>query len=99
VPKRHPFTVHDGCTAGTHLPSRSKITALQLDIFDKRLDFKIAAAGTARLADIVPPARIICDKIVDTAIQQIRCSGNYIPCIKGCSACCSYLISLSAPEV
>jgi len=77
----------------------SKITALELDIFNRRLGFSIIAAGNAHLADIVPAARVICDKIADIATEQIRIEGGFIPCHKGCSTCCSYLVSLSVPEV
>jgi Fe-S-cluster containining protein len=77
----------------------SKIIGLELDIFGRRLDFRIAAIGNARLADIVPAARIICDKITDATTEQIRIQGRIIPCRKACAACCNYLVSLSVPEV
>ena len=95
-----PIRILSNCKAEKCLDDSSKIIGLELDIFNKRLDFRIAAAaGNARLADIVPAARVICDKIIYTTIEQIRIQGGCIPCHKGCPACCSYLVSLSVPEV
>jgi Fe-S-cluster containining protein len=76
-----------------------EIIGLNLDIFGTPLKFHLSAAGTARLVDIVPAARTICNKVTDIIIEQTQLGGSCIPCDKGCHACCNYLVSLSAPEV
>jgi len=97
--KNMPIRILGDCKAERRPADGSKIIGLELDIFGRRLDFYIAALGDARLADIVPAARVICDKITGTATEQIRVQGASIPCHKACPACCSYLVSLSVPEV
>jgi Fe-S-cluster containining protein len=77
-----------------------KIIRLELDILGETVDLHIHVAQTqARLADIVPVARAICANITDTVLESVRLSGAHIPCVKGCSACCSYLVPLAVPEV
>jgi Fe-S-cluster containining protein len=98
VTKTIPIRIIDDCIAERCLADASKLIDFNLDIFGRRLDFQIAAAGNARLSDIVPAARIICDKITDTTIEYIRLQGGNVPCSKGCHACCKYFVSLSAPE-
>jgi Fe-S-cluster containining protein len=94
-----PIRILSNCKAEKCPDDSSKITGLELDIFNKRLSFRIIAAGNAHLADIVPAARVICDKITDTTTEQIRIQGGCVPCHKGCATCCSYLVSLSVPEI
>ena len=93
-----PITIIDGRLNGNSLAGDSKVFELELNIFTKRLEFKIAAAGNARLADIVPVAREICDKITDATTEYIRSQGINIPCRKNCMTCCNYLVSISASE-
>lgn len=53
----------------------------------------------ACLSDIVPLAREMCDQIC-RVVQNTQANLNErISCRKGCSACCSYLVPLSIPEV
>lgn len=52
-----------------------------------------------RLADIVPLARVISSMITDIACEKERQDGATIPCDKGCSTCCNYLVPLAVPEV
>ncbi len=99
MPSNIPIRILDDCGVKRCLADGSNIIGLELDIFGRHLDFRIAAAGSARLADIVPAARIICDKITDIITEQIRSQGGIIPCHKKCPACCNYLVSLSVPEV
>jgi Fe-S-cluster containining protein len=94
-----PIKVLDGRITEKSLPEHTEIIGLELDISGTRLDFRIAASGDARLADIVPAARAVCGKITETVLEQMSLSGSCIPCRKGCAACCSYLVPLSAPEV
>ncbi len=99
MPENMPIKILDDCKSERGLADGSKIIGLELDIPGRHLDFCIAATGHARLADIVPAARVICGKITDTITEQIRLRRGCIPCHKGCPACCSYLVSLSVPEV
>ena len=99
MPKNTPIRILDDRKAEGCPADSSKIAGLNLDIFGRRLEFRIAAAGNARLADIIPAARVICDKITDVTTEQIRIQGGIIPCHKACPACCNYLVSLSVPEV
>jgi len=94
-----PIRVFDGCKTETICGDGSEIIGLEFDILGKAADFRIAASGSAQLADIVPAARAISAKITDIATEQIYCQRGHIPCHKGCPACCSYLVSLSIPEV
>jgi Fe-S-cluster containining protein len=99
MPKNIPIRILGDRKAERRLADGSKIIGLELDIFGRRLDFRIAAVGNARLANIIPAARVICDKITEITIEQIRIQGGNVPCHKECPACCSYLVSLSVPEV
>ena len=53
----------------------------------------------ASLADVVPVAWRLCDEIVRITAGQARLAGKNVPCRKGCSACCRYMVPLSVPEV
>jgi Fe-S-cluster containining protein len=83
----------ENCPAGD-----SSYIGLELNIYGKKLNFKIIACGNARLADIVPAAAAICDKIIDITIEYKRSKNENVPCRKGCSACCDYFVPLSPPE-
>jgi Fe-S-cluster containining protein len=98
MPKNTPIRILDDRKVKGRPADNSKIVGLTLDIFGRRLEFCITAAGNARLGDIIPAARVICDKITDVTIEQIRAQGQIIPCRKACAACCNYLVSLSVPE-
>ncbi len=53
----------------------------------------------AKLADIVPLARMLSTKIALKVLDRLRTEGEKVPCGKGCSACCNYVVPLSIPEV
>jgi len=73
--------------------------SLKLDILGKPACFYInVAPGQARLSDMAPLARALSTKLALVMLERLRESGKYVPCCKGCSACCSYLIPLSVPE-
>lgn len=55
--------------------------------------------GPSRLVDLVPLAQSISDKLVLTVINHLAANKQYVPCRRGCCACCSYLVALSWPEV
>ena len=47
----------------------------------------------------MPLARTVCSRVTETVIRQVANDGGVIPCGKGCLACCSFLVTLSVPEV
>jgi Fe-S-cluster containining protein len=79
--------------------SRTRIIGLELDVLGDFVSLPVAVGqGSARLADIVPLARAVCEKITNTVTERIRRQGASIACRPGCSACCHYLVPLSIPE-
>ena len=52
----------------------------------------------ARMADIVPLARKLSTSISKAVLHRLYLGGETVPCCKGCSACCNYLVPLSVPE-
>jgi len=78
----------------------AEVVSFELDIFDKVLRFDIGVTNKqARLSDIVPLARTISSRVAVAVLDTLNESGQIVPCCKGCSACCEYLIPLSIPEV
>jgi len=53
----------------------------------------------SRLSDLVPLARALCGNMMSETVERCRMMGTKISCGKGCSACCSYQVPLSIPEV
>jgi len=77
-----------------------EIVRLILDVFGEPVDVVIGVKDErVRLADIVPLAREVSTKITDKVNEMVRFKGAGIPCGKGCSACCNYLVPLAIPEV
>lgn len=99
MPQNAPIRVLDNSIATERPAGDTKIIGLELDIFSNELNFNVAASGVACLADAVPPARAICEKITGVTIEQTRAQGKFIPCNIKCPACCGYLVSMSVPEV
>ncbi len=81
--------------------SYRNFVSFNFSILDKKIELDVELSkAQSRLSDIVPTARIICQKIIDTVIENAHVKNENIPCCKGCSACCShYLVPLSVPEV
>lgn len=77
-----------------------KIIGLEINILGEALNFHISVGeGRAKLADIVPPARALCDRITEIVVRRTISDQRCIPCGKGCSACCSrHLVPVSVPE-
>jgi Fe-S-cluster containining protein len=77
-----------------------KIIGLKINIRGEMLNFRIGVGnGRAKLADIVPLARALSDRITEIVIRRTLINQCRIPCSKGCSACCSrHLVPLSVPE-
>ena len=96
------LTIEGGSNGGAvgNPNSIKKVIGLELDIFGETLDFHIGLCKErAKLADIVPPARALCDKITEIVLRRISSDGGNIPCGEGCSACCKRcLVPVSVPE-
>jgi Fe-S-cluster containining protein len=76
-----------------------EVIGLELDILGKKMNFHFSVEkDQARLADIVPLARMLCTKITDAVLQSVNSNGGQIACRKGCLACCRHLIPISVPE-
>jgi Fe-S-cluster containining protein len=86
---------------GSNCPCDAEILSFELDVAGKTVPFRInVVSKQATLADIVPLARTIADKLILTFLDTLGRTGQSIPCQKGCSACCSrYLVPLSVPEM
>jgi len=72
----------------------------ELQLYGQRVCFQMDVPDAAfSLSDIVPMASAISDRIMGVVIDKFQSDGAQISCKKGCSACCSYLVPLSIPEV
>lgn len=93
------FLDEPGQPSGNYL-CHPEVISFELDVAGKTTAVHInVVSKRATLADIVPMARILSTKLAISILTQLRQSGQTVPCRKGCSACCSYLIPLSVPEV
>lgn len=73
--------------------------SLEFAVLRKRVRLRIGYRDEpARLADIVPVARILSSKVVQTKMDMVRMVGRSIPCRKCCDACCHTPVMVSAPE-
>lgn len=69
-------------------------------IFGFPIRFCVDIAGDyARLADMVPLARMVCDTLLNIHLAISARHGYPPSCRKKCTACCHYLVPLSLPEV
>ena len=94
-----PITVLSESEAADSCGGDAAIIGLELDILSEPACFHIGITKKeARLADIVPLVRTISAKITGTVVERIRREGGCIPCRRGCSACCSFLVPMSIPE-
>jgi len=72
----------------------------ELQIARQRIPLSVLVRGhRSRLSDLVPLAQAMCDKLTAAHIGDLRRQNTPPVCRKGCSACCSYLVALSLPEV
>jgi len=71
-----------------------------IDILGQKLNLTVIVAHKqARLSDIVPLAQSLSNKITNLVIESMCSDGSCIPCTKGCSDCCHYLLPVSVPEI
>ncbi|MDT8303806.1 MAG: YkgJ family cysteine cluster protein [Sedimentisphaerales bacterium] len=76
-----------------------KTISFELDIIGQSTYFSICVAQKqAKLSDITPLARMLSTKVAMMVLDKLQSNGEFVPCRKGCSACCNYLIPLSVPE-
>ena len=79
-------------------PNR-RVVRFELDIFGHPLRIGISLADRpAELAELVPMARQITDRIVRLITKKLNSSGRKIACQKGCAHCCYYLVAVSTAE-
>jgi len=84
----------------TNTDGTSSTISLSIDIFGRNVPVSAKVANRqATLAEIVPLARELTDRIVQQTIESLSDEGIEITCGKGCGACCRYLVPLSVPEV
>jgi Fe-S-cluster containining protein len=77
----------------------NKTLELNLNILGEQVLFHInVREEMIKLSDIVPFARKLSTQISMFIIEKLRKQSITIPCDKGCSSCCSYLVPLSVPE-
>jgi Fe-S-cluster containining protein len=77
-----------------------KTFCFELNILDRPTHFSISVTQKQiKLADITPLARTLSTKLALIVLDRLRSKSKFVPCCKGCSACCNYLIPLSVPEV
>ena len=76
-----------------------KTICFELDILGRPAHFSISVAQKQiKLSDITPLARALSTKLALIVLDRLRSKSKFVPCSKGCSACCNYLIPLSVPE-
>jgi len=77
-----------------------KTIDFELDIIGQSTHFRICVAQKqATLSDIAPLAQKLSTQMAKIVLDKLQSNGEFVPCRKGCSACCNYLIPLSVPEV
>lgn len=83
----------------TNAPATHVSVDAEMHVFGQALKVSISATrGPARIADMVPMARALANELGRAAADHVRSEGMAVSCHKGCSACCRYLVPLSAPE-
>lgn len=86
---------HDDVVNGKYI----HIIGLNLDIFGQYLKLNLGVKRQeTSLAALVPLARQLSERIINTAVKVLKAEGKHIPCKAGCSKCCSYLVPLTVPE-
>jgi Fe-S-cluster containining protein len=91
--------IDDRRVSGNTIPSHCTVIDIEPELIGTLVATQVAVSDApAGLGDLVPLARTLAGRIIDDAINHACDSGENVPCGKGCAACCSYLVPLSAPE-
>lgn len=86
-------------TAFGHQPEISRL-GLELELYEQIYNFDIVCrTRRVKIDQLTYPANQISDFVCNKASEKQSLYGNCISCQKGCSACCSYVISVSPAEV
>ncbi len=94
-----PVTLSGKSSMHERRQSGAKTLGFELDILGEPVPFDLEVADrSARLADIAPLAQTVSTRLCMATLDRLRTKGSCVPCRKGCSACCSYLVPLSVPE-
>jgi len=95
-----PVTVPGGPNTEQDYRSGATTLSLELDILGEPVCFDIKVENRpVRLPDIAPLAQTLSTRLATATLDRLFARGEYVPCSKGCSACCSsYLVPLSVPE-
>ena len=97
--KNEPIRVLSGSQKGSEVGSEFEVIGLEFEILDEPIRLCAAVSdGHARLSDIVPLARALSTEVALLMLGKLAGEQEYVPCCKGCSACCNYLIPVSVPE-
>jgi Fe-S-cluster containining protein len=94
-----PITILDELERVNNSGNGVEIISLDLDIVGESTQFRIRVEDKqAKLADIVPMARLLSTRIIQSVQNILAGNGIAVPCGKGCAVCCHYLTLLSVPE-
>lgn len=73
--------------------------ALELRILGRDFRTQIQArAGQMTLAELVPAAAELCDRMTAATAQELGRRGAPVACRKGCGSCCTYMVAVSGGE-
>ena len=99
ISKNGPIRVLSGFQNGSEVGSDLEVIGLEFDILDEPIRLCVGVSdGSARLSDIVPLARALSTEVALLVLGKLVGQQEYVPCCKGCSACCNYLIPVSVGE-
>jgi len=99
--EQSPIFLLDASGLNTSQSRNIGIVDLEIDISGKPLHTQIAYRDCrATLADIMPAARSLSSKIIQTVLNDLDRRRVTVSCVKGCGACCrSFLVPMSVPEL
>lgn len=92
------FSLESSGVAISSSPQRVRLD-LSLEIFGLPMHAQLLVADQpARLWEILPVARQICDRIVSLSSAYAIGRGHKVACREKCSLCCHYLLPITVPE-
>ena len=88
------------CDEGEPAPAGCAALEAEFPYIDETVRLRAAVPEfRATLADVVPLAREICDRLTSSVVRQVEARGRAISCAKGCGVCCTnYLVPMTVPE-